>query len=216
MIDYKAFAQFSPTTYADVLRREQVMNIHIRPLWDGMPRVAGPAFPVRCAAGDNLMVHAAIYRAPPHSILVVEAGDLDYAVAGGNVCAIAQQKGIVAFVVDGLIRDLAEARENQFPVFARGVIPIPGGKDKLDAFNQPVTCGGVLVHPLDVVIADEEGIVVVPHAQKEDVLREATLRAEKDTSQTLEEWESSHRTRIDAILKEKGFTDSGTHHSLLG
>src|SRR5690349_5249258 len=116
------------TTLADLLGRDQVMDIGVRPLWP-CARVAGPAFTVRCPPGDNLMLHAAIYRARPGAVIVVEAGDVDYAVAGGNVCAVAQKNGIAGFVVDGVIRDLAEVRENRFPVFARGVSPIPGGKD---------------------------------------------------------------------------------------
>jgi 4-hydroxy-4-methyl-2-oxoglutarate aldolase len=119
MIDYAAFQSLSPTTLADVLTRDRVMDIGIRPLWPGMPRVAGASYTVRCAPGDNLMLHAAIYRAAPGSIIVVEAGDVDYAVAGGNVCAVAQKYGIAAFIVDGLIRDLVEARKIRFPVFAR-------------------------------------------------------------------------------------------------
>ena len=91
-----------------------------------MGRVAGPAVTVRCAPGDNLMLHAAIYRAEPGSVLVVESGDVEYALAGGNVCAIARRRGIVALVTDGVIRDLAEVREIGFPVFARGVIPCRG------------------------------------------------------------------------------------------
>jgi 4-hydroxy-4-methyl-2-oxoglutarate aldolase len=104
MIDHEAFGELSPTTLADVVGGDGVMGIGIRPLWPGMPRVVGPAFPVRCAAGDNLMLHAAIYRAAPGSVIVVEAGDVAYAVAGGNVCAVAQRRGIVACVVDGVIR----------------------------------------------------------------------------------------------------------------
>jgi 4-hydroxy-4-methyl-2-oxoglutarate aldolase len=56
------FAQLSPCALSDVLSRSQVMDIGIRPLWDGMPRISGPAFTVKCPAGDNLMLHAAIYR----------------------------------------------------------------------------------------------------------------------------------------------------------
>src|SRR5215831_16354478 len=120
------FAQLSPTTLADVLTRDRVMDIGIRPLWPGITRIAGPAYPVRCPPGDNLMLHAAIYRAAPGAIVVCQAGDLDYAVAGGNVCAVAQKRGIAGFVVDGVIRDVAEARARGFPVLARGIIPIPG------------------------------------------------------------------------------------------
>lgn len=206
MTDHTAFQKLSPTSFADVLSREQVMDIGIRPLWTGMPRVAGPAFPVRCSPGDNLMLHAAIYRAPAGSIVVVEAGDVDYAVAGGNVCAVAQKRGIAAFVIDGVIRDLAEARNNRFPVFARGVIPIPGGKDVIGVINGPVRCGGVQVSPGDVVVADEEGIVVVPFARLDSVLSEAQARAAKDVGETLETWESKHRARIEEILRNKGFT----------
>jgi 4-hydroxy-4-methyl-2-oxoglutarate aldolase len=208
MTDYAAFGSLSPTTLADVLTRDRVMDYGIRPLWPEMPRVAGPAYPVRCAPGDNLMLHAAIYRAAPGSIIVVEAGDADYAVAGGNVCAVAQRRGIAAFIIDGVIRDLAEARRNRFPVFARGVSPIPGGKDVIDVLNGPVRCGGVQVTPGDVVIADEEGIVVVPAARLATVLAAAQARAAKDAAETLDAWEAAHRARIEGILRAKGFHDA--------
>jgi len=145
MNDTTGFAGIPPTTLADVLGREQVMDIGIRPLWTPTPRIAGPAFTVKCPPGDNLMLHAAIYRAAPGSVVVVESGDLDYALAGGNVCAIAQRNGIAAFVLDGLIRDLAEVRDMGFPVFARGVIPIPGG---VCARHQNATPAGFVAGPL--------------------------------------------------------------------
>ena len=208
MADYAAFKALSPTTFADVLTHDQVLDGGIRPLWEAMPRVAGPAFPVRCAPGDNLMLHAAIYRAPAGAIIVVEAGDMDYAVAGGNVCAVAQRRGIVAFVVDGVIRDLAEARRNRFPVFARGVSPIPGGKDVIEALNSTVRCGGVQVSPGDVIVADEEGIVVVPAGRRDAVLASAEARAARDAAETLDSWEAAHHARIEAILRAKGFTDT--------
>lgn len=72
---YDAFATLSPTTICDILTRDRVMDFGIRPLWPGIPRVAGPAYPVRCPPGDNLMLHAAIYRAEPGSIIVAEGGD---------------------------------------------------------------------------------------------------------------------------------------------
>jgi regulator of RNase E activity RraA len=193
MTDSNAFSALSPTTLADAMGRDQVMDIGIRPLWQPMPRIAGPACTVRCAPGDNLMLHAAIYRTAPGSVIVVEAGDVDYAVAG--------------FVVDGVIRDLAEVREDRFPVFARGVIPIPGGKRELGVLNGTVRCGGVQVAPGDVVVADEEGIVVVPAAQQDTVLETAGARAAKDAAESLEEWEAEHQARIDAILRDKGFVE---------
>jgi regulator of RNase E activity RraA len=201
------YQTISPTTLADVLGREHVLDGGIRPLWSPMPRVAGPAFTVRCPPGDNLMLHAAVHRARPGSVIVVQAGDVDYAVSGGNVCAVAQRRGIAAFVVDGVIRDVAEVRDMGFPVFARGVMPIPGAKNVVAPLNKPVQCGGVTVAAGDVVVADEEGIVVVPIAQTERVLGEAQAKVTQEAGQSLEAWEAAHRSRIDGILARHGFTD---------
>jgi 4-hydroxy-4-methyl-2-oxoglutarate aldolase len=200
------FQNLSPTSLADALTRDRVMRFDIRPLWRDMPRVAGPAYTVKCSPGDNLMLHAAIYRAQPGSVIVVESGDVDSAAAGGNVCAVAQKRGIAAFVIDGVIRDLAEVRQRRFPVFARGVMPIPGGKEIVSALNGSVRCGGVEVCPGDIIVADEEGIVVVPFAKKESVLKAAQARVEKDSSISLEAWEAAHRAKIEGILKKKGFS----------
>jgi regulator of RNase E activity RraA len=184
----------STTALADVLERRQVMDIGIRALWSPAPRIAGPAFTVRCPPGDNLMLHAAIYRAEPGSVIVVESGDLDYALAGGNVCAVAQRNGIAGFVLDGLIRDIGEVREMGFPVFARGVIPIPGGKAAALPLNVPIRCGGVAVTAGDLVVADEDGIVVLPSGSQ------AELIAAVEPAAPLDEWARAHRARIDALL----------------
>ena len=163
MNDSSKFAAISPTSYADAgLGRSQFMDMGIREMWSTIPRIAGPAYTVSCPPGDNLMLHAAIYRAEPGSVIVVQAGDTDYAMSGGNVCATAQQRGIAGFVIDGVIRDVAEVREAEFAVFARGLSPVPGKKQALGTLNQPITCGGVQVNPGDMVVADEEGIAVHP------------------------------------------------------
>jgi len=206
MDDNGGFRDISPTTLADVLGAEQVMDIGIRPVWPSIPRVAGPAFTVRCAPGDNLMLHAAIYRAEPGSVIVVEAGDVNYALAGGNVCAVAQRRGIAALVTDGVIRDVADVRELGFPVFARGIIPVPGIKAAVAPLNVAVRCGGVGVQPGDIVVADEEGVVVTPASRAGQVLREAAERQAREVAETLDEWEASHRARVDKLLADRGFT----------
>lgn len=198
------FQAFSPTTLADVLSRGQVMDIGIHALWDA-PRIAGPAFTVRCPPGDNLMLHAAIYRAPAGSVLVVESADCDFAVAGGNVCAVAQRHGIVGLVVDGVIRDLGEVRQNRFPVYARGVSPVAGGKHHLTLLNHSIRCGGVAVSGGDIVVADEEGIVVVPRESMEATLQAAEVRAAQEANQNLDAWEATHRAKIEEILRARGF-----------
>lgn len=200
-----AFTHLPPTTLADLLGRAQVMDIGIRPLWDA-PRVAGPAYTVRCEPGDNLMLHAAIYRAEPGSVVVVESGDVDHALAGGNVCAVARRRGVAAFVVDGVIRDLGEVREAGFPVFSRGVIPIPGTKEKIGALGEPARVGGVLVHPGDIVVADEEGVVVTPVARREEILTAARAKLAEEAEQSLDAWEEDHRARVEKALSDRGFT----------
>jgi len=203
-MDTAAFATISPCTFAEVVTRDRVMDPALRPLWEPMPRVAGPAYPVACPAGDNLMLHVAIHRAPAGSVIVCAAGDANWAMAGGNVCAYAQQRGIAGFVVDGVIRDLAETRKNRFPVFGRGVIPIPGVRKTAGLINVSVVCGGVTVAPGDVVIADEEGIVVLPKAQAADLLAKAQARAKKEAETTLEQWVKNHKERIDEAVKTLG------------
>ena len=151
------------------------------------------------------MLHAAIYRAEPGAIIVVEAGNADYAMSGGNVCAIAQKRGIVGFIIDGAIRDIAEVRESQFAVFARGIMPKPGIKETLGTLKQPIECGGVTVHQGDIIVADEEGIAVIPAGDREFVYEVALARTQQEESQTLEQWEERHRAKVEAILKEKGF-----------
>jgi 4-hydroxy-4-methyl-2-oxoglutarate aldolase len=205
MSDATGFRDIPTTTLADLLGRGQVLDLAVRPLWGPGPRVAGPAFTVRCPPGDNLMLHAAIHRAAPGSVIVVQSGDTEYAAAGGNVCAVAQRRGVAGFVIDGVIRDLGEVREMGFPVYARGVVPIPGGKKVVTPHNERITCAGVGIDAGDVVVADEEGVVVVPAARAEQVLADARKKLEKEAGETLDQWEEAHRRRIDAVLAENGF-----------
>lgn len=207
MIDYAKFREISPTAYADGLERKQFMDIGIKEVWHPIPRIAGKAYTVKCHPGDNIMLHAAIYRAKPGDIIVVESGTLDYAMSGGNVCGIAQKREIAGFIVDGVIRDLAEVRESKFPVFARGIMPKPGIKQTLGTLNQPINCGGVEVNSGDIVVADEEGIAVIPHAEADPVYEIALARTNKEATETLEQWEAQHRAKIERILQEKGFIE---------
>ncbi|NDV92436.1 RraA family protein [Alteromonas sp. 345S023] len=200
------FDTVSPCEYADALPREQFMHYSIKPLWHPIPRIAGPAFTVKCAPGDHLMLHAAIYRAQPGDIIVVEADD-EFAVAGGNVCAIAQARGIKGFVIDGVIRDLAETRDNKFPVFAKGVVPKPGAKKCISPLNQSIKCGGVEVNPTDIIVADEEGIAVIPHLRAQDAFEIASARAKKDEAMSLSQWQAQHHEKVESILKDLGFND---------
>lgn len=188
---------------AELVDADRVVHPDIHPLWPEMPRVVGPAHAVRCAPGDQLMLHAAIHRAEPGSVLVVESGGSTLAVAGGNVCAVAHRRGIAGLVVDGYIRDLGEVRDLGFPVFARGVFPKPGAKQHVLPSGR-ATVGGVQVVTGDAVIADQEGIVVVAGQDAASVFATAASRAQQESEQDLDQWEARHRQRITAALEAAG------------
>lgn len=194
-------SKLSPCDYADALNREQFMHYTIRALHNNMGRIAGPAYTVKSEAGDHLMLHAAIYAAKPGDIIVAQADD-SFALAGGNVCAIAQQRGIKGFVIDGVIRDLAEVREMGFPVFAKGVVPKPGKKQSIESMQVTISCGGASVRPDDIIVADEEGIGVIPKEQCAEVYAIALKRAQSDASMSLEQWQTKHQSLIENKLKE--------------
>lgn len=205
-ISMQDVVKISPCEYSEALPRSQFIDPAIHQLWPQIPRIAGPAFTVKCGEGDHLSLHAAIYRAKPGDVLVVEA-DPDFATTGGNVCAVAKQRGIVAMIIDGLVRDIAEIRELAFPVYARGMIPVAATKEKIFPFNQAILCGGVTVNAGDYIVADEDGIAVIPKSQLEHVYVAGKSRTEKDAAMNLAQWEKQHSLKIESKLKELGFIE---------
>jgi regulator of RNase E activity RraA len=123
------------------------------------------------------------------------------------VCAIAQQRGVVAMIIDGLVRDIGEIRDLQFPVYARGVFPVPAAKEIIYPFNQSIKCGGVVVNAGDIIVADEDGIAVIPKAQLDHVYAKGKARTDKDAAMDLRQWEKQHSQKIAAKLQELGFKD---------
>jgi regulator of RNase E activity RraA len=202
MSENEQYNALSPADYANFLPISQIMDFGVKELWSRTPRIAGPAYTVQLSPNDHLMMHAAIYEAPVGSIIVVTGSGNEFAVAGGNVCAIAQKRGIQGFIIDGVIRDLAEIRESQFPVFARGVVPIPGIKETVTPLNQRIFCAGCVVNPNDMIVADEEGIVVLPKEQKQTIYDKAKVRADKEAAMSLDEWQTEHQNKVSQLLQE--------------
>ena len=133
-------------------------------------------------------------------MIVAQVDANDYAVAGGNVCAVAQENGIAGFVIDGVARDLGEIRNLNFPVYARGNFPKPGGKSNDGQSQVEINCGGVTVNTGDLIVADEEGIVVVPQAEIETVMQSALDKLAKADAQSLADWRASHQAKIREIV----------------
>ncbi|GGD35406.1 4-carboxy-4-hydroxy-2-oxoadipate aldolase [Malaciobacter pacificus] len=200
-MDYDKFADFSPCDYAGPLKRESFMDCGIKELWQGIPRISGPAFTVEMVGGENLSLHRAIYEAPVGSIIVAQSNTMDYAVIGGNVSLIAKKRGIKGFVIDGLVRDIGEIRENQVAIFGRGVIPMPGGKKNAVPVNIPITAGGISVNPGDIIVADEEGVAVIPKEKAEDIYAQTKANVQKEKEMSFEQWAANHKDKIDSFYK---------------
>ncbi|WP_286231984.1 RraA family protein [Neobacillus mesonae] len=174
------FMNIPTTCISDAM--DGLNNLHpaIKPLKEEY-KVVGRAFTVKIPVGDNLAVIKAIRNAKPGDVLVVDAkGDQYRAIAGDFVVGMMQTLGIAGLVVDGVIRDLAGIKELNFPVFSKGTAVAASGKAGFGEINVPISCGGMTVHPGDLIIGDVDGVVVVPQAIEQEILTKALEKLNKD------------------------------------
>jgi 4-hydroxy-4-methyl-2-oxoglutarate aldolase len=142
-------------------------------------RVAGPARTVRCGQSDNLMVHAAMAALEPGDVLVLTMPEPEpVALLGDLLATQAKAHGAAAVLVDGAVRDVEELAELGLPVWARFISIRGATKDKVGALDAPVTVGGQLIEPGDVLVLDADGVAAVALADVEGVL-EASLERER-------------------------------------
>jgi RraA family protein len=179
----QAFAPFATPDISDLLNRLYAVDPAIHCLTGDHHRLCGPACTVKVFPGDNLMVHKSLDVARPGDVVVVDAGGSTLnAVLGDLVSMKARHRGIAGFVVDGMIRDLPGIRELGFPVFARGVTSIGPLHRGPGEINFPICCGGVVVNPGDLVIADTAGIVIVPREIIAELLQRLQSHHEKNAA----------------------------------
>jgi RraA family protein len=136
------------------------------------PRACGPAYTVKCT-DDFFAVARAVETASPGDVLVVDGGGTEIALAGELFARAAQARGLAAIIVDGGYRDLGYVSSCSFPIFSRHVTPMAGSVTNLGELQVPIRCGGVSVSPGDVVVADQEGIVVLDPAAALSILEAA-------------------------------------------
>jgi len=170
-------------------------------------KLAGPAFTVRTAAGDNLLVHKALDSAQRGDVVVVDAGGwLDNAIIGELMAARAKQRGIAGLVIWGAIRDSAELGAGSYPVYAAGVTHRGPYKNGPGEINVPVVVGGMPVNPGDIIVGDADGVVAVPQEQAERVLASARSILEKETASMKQIVAGTvDRSWVDKALREKGY-----------
>jgi RraA family protein len=201
------FADFATPDISDLLNRLFTMARVIMPMTDPSLRILGPACTVKVFPGDNLMVHKSLDLAHPGDVIVVDAsGSVLTAVMGDLVATKARHRGISGFVVDGLIRDLPEILElGDFPVFARGVTPIGPLHRGPGEVNYPVSAGGIVVNPGDIVVGDHNGVVVVPQDVAIELLDRLNTRSaiEADYHAAVSRGDFSNKW-VDVVLAEAG------------
>lgn len=171
-----AVARQSTATVHEALGKKGALPSAIKPVTRGM-RLCGPAFTVDSPPANNLLIHEAIYQAQPGDVLVVRVGDHYEAGYWGEIMAVAAvARGIVGLVIDGCVRDSAEMTRMNFPAFSRGLCIRGTGKERGGVLNKPLTIGDVTVHPGDLVLGDDDGVVVIPQADFATVVEKAEKR----------------------------------------
>jgi len=156
------------------------MHPRVKPAWSGA-QVVGPAYPVRCSPGDNLAIHVAVTRAPAGSVLVADMGGArDFGYWGEVLTTGAEARGIAGLVIDACVRDCDALAAHGFPVFSTGLALTGASKVQPGAVDRAVVVGDAEVEPGDWVVADVDGVVVLPCAEVDDVLAAGRARAAKE------------------------------------
>ncbi len=170
-------ARFGVATLHEAMGQGGLMEAQICARQSG-PAVAGRAITVSTAAGDNWALHIALERCAPGDLLVVAADPPDpFGYFGDLMATAAQARGCVGLVIDGGVRDIAALRQMRFAVWSRHICARGTAKRTPGRVNAEITCGGVRVRPGDIVVADEDGVVVVPTDEADAIHTRARARA---------------------------------------
>jgi len=200
------FAKMVTPHLSDSMERLYAGGPRLRPMHrEG--KLAGPAFTVKTAAGDNLLVHKALDAARAGDVIVVDAGGfLDNAIIGELMMTRAKQRGVAGIVIWGAIRDSAEIGAGTYPVFAAGVTHRGPYKNGPGEINVPVMMGGTPVNPGDIIVGDADGLVAVPQELALQVLASAKAILAKETASMKQILAGTvDRGWVDKALKEKGY-----------
>ncbi|OWV69617.1 S-adenosylmethionine--2-demethylmenaquinone methyltransferase [Rhizobium sp. R634] len=205
--DIEAVSKFSPATIHEAQGRRGALSSRLKPV-DYRMKLCGPAFTVKCAPRDNIMLQLAINYAKPGDIIVVSAGEYEEAGSFGDVLANAcLAKGIGGLVTDTGVRDTLQLRELGFPVFSLSVCIKGTVKETIAAVNDPIIVGGETINPGDIIVGDADGLVVVRRQEAREAasLSQAREDAEAGYIAAYKAGKSVIEvSKLEPVLKAKG------------
>lgn len=176
----RALRDLGAATIYEAQGAKGALDSGIKPIASSM-RIAGPALTVDTRPADNLMLHYAMLKAKPGDVLVVDAKGFTEAGPWGDVFTEQALKiGLAGLVINGAVRDAAAIIEAGFPVFCRGLSIKGTGKNQPGLINVPITIGDVRIHPGDIIVGDQDGLVVVSSDDADAVLAKSRTREEKE------------------------------------
>lgn len=204
---YEAYAKVASATAHEAMGRRGAVHSSIKPIRNGM-RLLGRAFTCVCPPGDNLTLHAALKMASRGDVIVCASdGFTEQGLFGDVMASCAMGMGIAGLLADGGVRDTATIHEVGFPVFSCGISIKGTVKETLGALNTPVVVGGVTVHPGDLVIGDDDGVVIVPIGEAHALIKACEEREAKETrfrAELLKGKTTWDMLKLDDLLKSKG------------
>jgi 4-hydroxy-4-methyl-2-oxoglutarate aldolase len=175
-----ALARYGVASVHEAQGRVGLMHQRLRPIWQG-PAISGTAVTCTLPPGDNWMIHVAAEQCQPGDILV--AATISEAHSGyfGDLLGTSlKARGVRGVIIDAGCRDISDLEAMGFPVWSRSICAHGTVKETLGDVNVPVSCGDTVVHPGDVIVADNDGVVVVPRLQAANVVAAAQSRIEKE------------------------------------